>query len=184
MIITDPHSILTVCVPDAQATPDASATPVWRAHSAREALAMLRMARVDLLLTGLRLPDMSPWQLIRRVRGLSCPPRWALVATADLTPAEEIEARSLGAVAVVERMPSGEALDELLARARRVPAIATFAATAATNPTTATRTAAAAATATARLATTAGALTQTRTRVVSERIEPLSTESEPCGSNS
>jgi CheY-like chemotaxis protein len=176
MIITDPHSILTVCVPDAQAASDASATPVWRAHSAREALAMLRMARVDLLLTGLRLPDMSPWQLIRRVRGLSCPPRWALVATADLTPDEEIEARSLGAVAVIERMPSGDALDELFARARRAPAIATF-----TSAPSTTTTAAAAA---ARLATTAGAFTQTRPRIVSERIEPLSTESQPCGSNS
>jgi CheY-like chemotaxis protein len=150
MIITDPHSILTVCVPDTQAA-DASATPVWRAHSAREALAMLRMARVDLLLTGLRLPDMSPWQLIRRMRGLSCPPRWALVATADLTAAEEIEARSLGAIAVIERMPSGGALDELLARARRAPATAAFAtATSTTTSTTSTTATAAAATAAAR----------------------------------
>jgi CheY-like chemotaxis protein len=184
MIITDPHSILTVCVPDTQAA-DASATPVWRAHSAREALAMLRMARVDLLLTGLRLPDMSPWQLIRRMRGLSCPPRWALVATADLTAAEEIEARSLGAIAVIERMPSGGALDELLARARRAPATAAFAtATSTTTSTTSTTATAAAATAAARLATSAGVFTQTRPRVVSERIEPLSTESQPCGSNS
>ena len=155
MIITDQHSILTVCVPDAEPDADARAgatAPQWRAGSAAEALAMLRMARVDLLLTGLRLPDMNVWQLIRRVRALSSAPRWALVASADLSAAEEIQARSLGAIAVLERMPAGDALDELLARARRT-------------------------------LTPASAVTHSR-HLVTERIQPSSRESEPCGSNS
>ena len=154
MIITDQHSILTVCVPDAEPDADARAgatAPQWRAGSAAEALAMLRMARVDLLLTGLRLPDMNVWQLIRRVRALSSAPRWALVASADLSAADEIQARSLGAIAVLEQMPTGDALDELLARARRAM-------------------------------TPANAATHPR-HLVTERIQPSSRESEPCGSN-
>ena len=67
MIITDEHCILTVCLPEA-ADDAGSSTPMWRAGSAAEALSILRMARVDLLLTGLHLPDMSPWQLVRRIR--------------------------------------------------------------------------------------------------------------------
>jgi hypothetical protein len=74
------------------------------------------------------------------------------VASADLSAADEIQARSLGAIAVLEQMPTGDALDELLARARRAIA-------------------------------PSDAVTYPR-HLVTERIQPSSQESEPCGSNS
>ena len=113
MIATDEPCVLTVCLPDA----GPMQLPLWRANSAAEALAILRLSRVDLLLSSLDVPDMSPWQLIRRVRASACAPRWALVASA-LSTADEIQARSLGAIAVLEQTPSGDALDALLARVR------------------------------------------------------------------
>ena len=115
MIATDEHCILTVCLADAGPTD----LPLWRANSAAEALSIRRLARVDLLLIGLRLPDMSPWQFIARVRAAACAPRWALVAP-ELSSADEIQARSLGAIAVLDDLPTGTALDALLSRARRV----------------------------------------------------------------
>src|SRR5688572_18485724 len=113
MLATEDHCILTVCLPDAGPTE----LPMWRAASAAEALAIVRLSRVDLLLTGLALPDMSPWQFVRRVRAAANAPRWALVA-AELSAAEEIEARSLGAVAVLEQTPHADDLLGLLARVR------------------------------------------------------------------
>jgi DNA-binding response OmpR family regulator len=117
MIVTEQHSILTVCLPDAGSCD----LPMWRADSAQEALSILRLSHVDLLLTGLALPDMSPWQFLRRVRASADAPRWALIA-AELSPADEIVARSLGAVAVLEQVPDTYDLLALLARVRRTSA--------------------------------------------------------------
>lgn len=115
MIATDEQCILTVCLPDAGPTDQ----PLFRANSAAQALSILRLARVDLLLSGLDVPDMSPWQFIRRVRALASAPRWALVASSALSSGDEIQARSLGAIAVLEQMPHAAALDALLHRVRR-----------------------------------------------------------------
>jgi DNA-binding response OmpR family regulator len=113
MLATDQHCILTVCLPDARP----AELPTWRAASAAEALAIVRLSRVDLLLTGLALPDMLPWQFLRRLRAAANAPRWALVS-AELSDAEEVEARSLGAIAVLEQMPDTDEVLALLARLR------------------------------------------------------------------
>jgi len=118
MIDTNDRCILTVCLPDAADAADSADVPLWRAKSAREALSILRLAQIDLMFTALHLPDMSPWQLVRRLRASARSPRWALVAS-DLSPMQEIEARSLGAAAVLERMPEPQTLLAMLASARR-----------------------------------------------------------------
>jgi CheY-like chemotaxis protein len=118
MLATAEQTILTVCLPDDGPTE----LPMWRAATAAEALSTVRLAHVDLLLTGLALPDMCPWQFLRRVRAAASAPRWALVAS-ELSEADEVAARALGAVAVLERMPEAADLLALLERAR--PASAT-----------------------------------------------------------
>ncbi|MGB7160586.1 MAG: response regulator [Tepidisphaeraceae bacterium] len=118
MIATEDCCILTVGLPDAGRPTE---LPLWRATNAAEALSILRLARIDLMLTGLVLPDMSPWQFVRRVRASARAPRWALVA-AEMTVQDEIEARALGAAAVLERMPEPDTLLAMLAKARQAPA--------------------------------------------------------------
>ena len=114
MIDTEVCSILTVCLPEAKPTD----LPMWRATTASEALSILRMTRIDLLLTGLAVPDMSPWQLVRRVRASARAPRWALIAS-ELSIQDEIEARALGATAVLHWVPNVETILTMLAAPQR-----------------------------------------------------------------
>src|SRR5688572_17005400 len=74
------------------------------AGTARETLAIMRLANVDLLLAGTRIPDMSIWAMIRRVRASRPGQRWAMVG-ADVTVTDEIQARSLGVVAMFDATP-------------------------------------------------------------------------------
>ena len=105
-------SLLAVGVPDA---PTAMRQYDLRmATTGRQALAMLRLMYFDLLLAGDQIPDMSVWTLIRTIRMCWPQQRWALVAS-HITPREEIEARSLGSLMVIESVPNCSRLHELAA---------------------------------------------------------------------
>lgn len=81
-------------------------------RSARQAIEMLRLLRFDLVLVGLRTPDMSAWQFVQRLR-LGWPgQKWALVA-GSLRTSEELNARSLGALVIFDEPADWTAIAEV-----------------------------------------------------------------------
>jgi len=74
------------------------------AGSAKETIAMMRLFDFDLLLAGNLIPDMSVWSMIRRIRSVHSDQRWALVSD-NLSPADEIQARGLGVLAIFDTTP-------------------------------------------------------------------------------
>ena len=105
-------SLLAVCVPGFPG--DTPLVDVKTARSGQEALRLIRGSECDLLLAGDRLPDMSVWTLAARVRAGRPGQRWALVRTTlTVDDSDEIQARSLGALLVFDRVPDGARLHEL-----------------------------------------------------------------------
>ena len=99
---------------------------ITAASTGAEALALLRLISFDLLLAGQEIPDMTVWALIRVVRARWPQQRWALLGR-GLTARQEIQARSLGAVMVINGAPDCECLHSranlLLGRPGRRPAL-------------------------------------------------------------
>jgi DNA-binding response OmpR family regulator len=107
----------------------------FHAESGAKALELMRVLRFDLLVTGDSLPDMTVNQLVRRVRAAWPWQKWALVAN-DISPQDEIAARSLGAMAVFDAPTDWRMLAELAEsiRARAASAVATAMAGGAVDP--------------------------------------------------
>ncbi len=89
-----------------------------RVASAREAIAMIRILDFHLLLSGRHIPDQSIWSLIRNVRALRPKQRWVLIAE-GVTPQEEIDARAMGALAVLDPTGAGLVLGQLAGSLQR-----------------------------------------------------------------
>ena len=87
------------------------------AGDAREVLLRLRAAHVDLLLTGPTVGATPFDSLMRRVRAVRPAQKWALVAP-DVGPESEIEARSLGVLAIFDGPPSAAQLREIFRQLR------------------------------------------------------------------
>jgi DNA-binding response OmpR family regulator len=75
------------------------APEVLLAVTARRAIELMRLMQFDLLVVGRNMTDMSLWQFVQRVRMTRPWQRWAL-ATDELTPQEEVTARSLGVIGI------------------------------------------------------------------------------------
>lgn len=111
----------------AAVTPPANEPPadlrVQLASDSPSLLAALRASRIDLILLGVDLPDM-PWPaLMRRVRAARPQQKWALVAP-SIEPSQEIQARALGALALLECVPDYSTILNIVQRGRphgRVP---------------------------------------------------------------
>lgn len=71
------------------------------ADSARAAIELLRMLRFDLVVTADQLPDMPVWQFVKRMRAVWPWQKWAL-ASSSLNPRDEIVARTLGVMCILE----------------------------------------------------------------------------------
>jgi len=67
----------------------------------RGAIELLRMLRFDLVVTADQLPDMPVWQFVQRMRAAWPWQKWALV-TSRLTDRDEIAARTLGVMSIIE----------------------------------------------------------------------------------
>lgn len=80
-------------------------TDVTTVHTGRAALAALRVLDFDLLVTGSRVGDEPVWRHVAKVRTVRPRLRWMLVSP-DLSPVDEVMARSLGATWVFGSMPS------------------------------------------------------------------------------
>jgi DNA-binding response OmpR family regulator len=82
------------------------------ARSARQAIEMLRLLRFDLVVVGLRTPDMSAWQFVQRMRAGWPGQKWALVA-GTLRTSEELNARTLGALVIFDEPADWSAIGEM-----------------------------------------------------------------------
>jgi len=84
-----------------------------------DGLVMLNNGAIDLLITDLRLPDMSGLALLGRAAGQTANPP-AIVITAFSSPEVTIEAQRLGAIAVLAKPFSPSTVLELVSRALNV----------------------------------------------------------------
>lgn len=89
-------SILAVCLAKFFSDIAVESSTFLQAQSGREALHIMRMLQIDLLLVGLYLPDMSVWDLIKKVRTLWPGQIWIMVMD-NLTEQDERLARMMGA---------------------------------------------------------------------------------------
>lgn len=105
------YSVLAVGVPSL--APVTANLDICVAPSAREAFAMLRLLHFDLLLAGRETLDQPVWWLIERVLRAWPQQRWVFVAR-DVTFEEEIRARSLGSSLILDAVPNGTALGEIV----------------------------------------------------------------------
>jgi len=87
------------------------------AGDVRSILAALRASRVDLLLAGASIAGSPFAPVMRQVKATHPRQRWALVAP-DIDESAEIDARSLGALAIFDGPPSTAQLREMLQRIR------------------------------------------------------------------
>lgn len=92
----DKPAIMGVCVRDIfpSVLPFGQECCHW-ATTGRQALNTLRFWQMDLMLTSLKIPDMTMWELIGKIRNAWPDQKWALVCE-DLTKREEVHARTLG----------------------------------------------------------------------------------------
>jgi DNA-binding response OmpR family regulator len=77
---------------------------VYTANTVRETMATIRLITFDLLVVGLENPAIDVWELVPRVQSAWPNQRWMLLS-ADVTPEEEVAARSLGALVVMNELP-------------------------------------------------------------------------------
>ncbi len=115
-IATESCSAVTVGV-ETPAMRDDARLRLCSAESGAAALRLVRCLDADLLVTGMHLLDASPWQMIRWLRIARPWQKWALAAD-ELTDAQEIEARSLGVVAILGATPTFESLLMLASKIR------------------------------------------------------------------
>ncbi len=113
----DQLSILGLCVEEPMLIGRVAGLNYHAVNSGRRAIDMLRMLSFDLVLVGMRVPDVSAWDLVRRMRTAWPWQKWSLVA-ARLTEQQEITARMFGAIKIYEETPSSDELFELTARLR------------------------------------------------------------------
>lgn len=108
-------SLLVVGIPPEMRVPRECRDGIALAMTAHETISRLRMMSCDLLLTGTAVPDM-PWSnMIRRVRTLWPQQRWAMLAP-QLAINDEVTARALGAISILQQWPDADVLRELTAR--------------------------------------------------------------------
>jgi hypothetical protein len=101
----------------ANAPRPSSVLDVYTASSPREVLATIRLVSFDLVLAGLDDPALDLWALMQRVITAWPQQRWIL-ASQQVTPEEEILARSMGALMVLNTAPSEEWIVECAASLR------------------------------------------------------------------
>jgi hypothetical protein len=91
---------------------------IYTASTLREAIATIRLICIDLLLVGLDDPRLDVWNFIERVLA-ACPDlRWLLISE-RATAADEIQARSLGALMMLHELPEEAWLADFAASLRQ-----------------------------------------------------------------
>jgi hypothetical protein len=98
--------------------PATPALDVYTASTLREAIATIRLICFDLLVVGLENPRLDVWDMMQRVLTAWPSQRWIL-ASRRVTAELEIQARSLGALLVLAKLPDEAWLADFAASLRR-----------------------------------------------------------------
>jgi CheY-like chemotaxis protein len=99
-------------------TQSTSDLDVYTANSVRETLATIRLITFDLLVVGLENPAIDVWELIPRIRSAWPQQRWMLLS-AHMSLEDEVAARSLGALVVLNELPHKDWLADFAHSLRR-----------------------------------------------------------------
>ena len=91
---------------------------MYVARTSREAIALLRMFRFDLLVIGLEDSELAVWELVHHMLAAWSEQQWIL-ASKRVTEEEEVLARSSGALLVLHILPDDKWLLEYAASLRR-----------------------------------------------------------------
>jgi DNA-binding response OmpR family regulator len=119
----DQIAILGVCVDEPEMFGRTEGLNFCSVRSGRRAIDMLRMLSFDLVVTGMRLPDIDTWDFIRRIRAGWSWQKWALIGN-DITEQQEITARMFGSLKIFETMPSSDELINMTSAVREKAAMA------------------------------------------------------------
>jgi DNA-binding response OmpR family regulator len=104
--------VIGVCVDEPAMVGQSARLDFCTVRSGRRAIDMLRMLSFDLVIVGMRIPDISTWDFVRRVRTGWSWQKWALVG-GMITDEQEITARMFGSVKIYDVMPSSDELLQL-----------------------------------------------------------------------
>lgn len=113
----DQVTVLGVCVEEPAMVGRTEGLDFCSVRSGRRAIDMLRMLSFDLVVVGMRIPDISTWDFVRRVRTGWAWQKWALVGGA-ITEQQEITARMFGSVKIYDVMPSSDEVLQLASHLR------------------------------------------------------------------
>jgi hypothetical protein len=91
---------------------------IYTASSLHETVATMRLICVDLLVVGLEDPELDVWELMDRVLTVWPQQRW-LLASHRITEDDEVLARSLGALLVLNELPTESWLMDFVASLKR-----------------------------------------------------------------
>ena len=113
----DQVTVLGVCVEEPAMIGRTEGLDFCSVRSGRRAIDMLRMLSFDLVVVGMRIPDISTWDFVRRVRTGWAWQKWALVG-GMMTEQQEITARMFGSVKIYDVMPSSDEVLQLASNLR------------------------------------------------------------------
>jgi len=113
----DQVTVLGVCVDEPSLVGRTEGLDFCTVRSGRRAIDMLRMLSFDLVIVGMRIPDICTWDFVRRVRTGWAWQKWALVG-GMLTEQQEITARMFGSVRIYDVMPSSDEVLQLASHLR------------------------------------------------------------------
>ena len=113
----DQVTVLGVCVEEPSLVGRTEGLDFCTVRSGRRAIDMLRMLSFDLVIVGMRIPDIGTWDFVRRVRTGWAWQKWALVG-GMLTEQQEITARMFGSVRIYDVMPSSDEVLQLASHLR------------------------------------------------------------------
>ncbi len=94
-----------------------STLDLYAGNTIRETMATLRLINFDLLLVGLENQDLDVWNLMSRVLSAWPSQKW-IFAGEGVTPRDEVQARSLGALMVLNQIPNETWLADYIATLR------------------------------------------------------------------
>jgi DNA-binding NarL/FixJ family response regulator len=113
----DQVAVLGICIDPPTASNRTGELNYHAAPNGRRAIDMLRMVSFDVVLVGLKLPDMSAWDFLSHLKTAFPHQKWALVG-GPVTEQQEVKARMFGCMTMFESTPTGAELMNLTSRTR------------------------------------------------------------------
>ena len=111
-------TVLGLCVDEPMQLDRTQGLDFCTVRSGRRAIEMLRMLSFDLVIVGMKIPDINTWDFVRRMRTGWSWQKWSLVGGV-LTPEQEITARSFGSIRIFETLPASDAILQMALHLRQ-----------------------------------------------------------------